>query len=59
MPVTMSMYGNIPLVATGSIKIRDPEGLRSRASSSNKSVEWEREEGGIKPERTVSKEEPR
>ena len=47
----------IPLVETGSIKRRDPDGLRSRASSSRRLVEWEREEGGTNPERMVSKEE--
>ena len=47
----------IPLVETGSVKRREPDGLRSRASSSRRSVEWEREEGGTNPDRMVSKEE--
>ena len=47
----------LPWQETGSASRRDPEGLSSRANSSNKAVVCESEGGGIKPERTVSKEE--
>ena len=55
--IRIKVVREIPLVETGSINRRDPDGLRSLASSSNRSAEWERDEGGTKPERMASKEE--
>lgn len=45
-----------PLVATGSLRNRIPDGLRRRASSARTEEEWEKEWGGMYPDRITSTE---